>query len=878
MRARDFYGLRFWREHPGTNAQMLSPLFKGIKFLQKDGFYYSVREGFTLTIKPPADSYNAIYEWLGLSARDYPDQTARSTPTLGQHDAVPSSQRDLPHDLAEPQRTDAAHAGEVYGQASVSGQLHFRQTGLQRIFTGKLAPTDPEVFGRKRELRLLDEAWEDPRRNVVSITDIGGAGKSALINRWLNERSDGYGGATNVLAWSFTKQGGLGKGGTAEDDFFQYAWQEFFKETSPLSASPQVQAARLAERFQQERSLLILDGVESLLDRYGHFYNPAYAVLLQQLAVDMKGGLCIVLSRPPFDALRNRGNESVLRIDSLELPPAGGIELLRNLGVRGHVAKLEQAVLDYKGHALALTLLGTLLVSQFDGQIHHRAKIRLTEEELLHGDHVRAMIRSHDKALTEPGRALFRLLSLYDRPAPWSSVVALVSASPSLGITDRELGTLVFKLLPTRLLVDNRSAHRTLELHPLVRDYFSEDFSEKDPAAFRMGHGLLFDYFCATTADHPKTVSALQPLYQAIWHGCKAGRHEEALRDVFLARVRRNSEHYSLEKLGAVGCDVSALACFFEQAWTKPAHELSSHHKYIVLSEAGIVLKTTGRTADAVAATTTALALCEAAQDWGNAGSELSDLSSIKRQSNLAEALRLIELSIEYRRRGNDTLRSLATASGRALTIHLMGRTSEAGIEFERIRDNLVQLGLPEGLTDPAAKIEIPVGCSIIVYRICQHWLDMGQAQRAFDLATQWLPQAVARRKRLSIALQHLTLARASQGLGNIQDAGQYFDQAIEHLFESGREDQLLKGLLYRAEYFLFCGDSKKAYEDIKMVGQFQEFEDYGLIQCDTLLLLARLADREGNHMLARRYRTDAADLAERTGYLLRENERSRAI
>ena len=72
------------------------------------------------------------------------------------------------------------------------------------------------------------------------------------------------------------------------------------------------------------------------------------------------------------------------------------------------------------------------------------------------------------------------------------------------------------------------------------------------------------------TPDKPQpTLEDLQPLYQAVAHGCQAGLQQEAC-DKGLPRphpARRKTT--ATKKLGAFGSDLGAVACFFEQPWSR---------------------------------------------------------------------------------------------------------------------------------------------------------------------------------------------------------------------------------------------------------------------------------------------------------------------
>ena len=54
-----------------------------------------------------------------------------------------------------------------------------------RVSLSKLPTTHPDLFGREKELALLDAAWADPDTHMVILVAWGGVGKTALVNKWL---------------------------------------------------------------------------------------------------------------------------------------------------------------------------------------------------------------------------------------------------------------------------------------------------------------------------------------------------------------------------------------------------------------------------------------------------------------------------------------------------------------------------------------------------------------------------------------------------------------------------------------------------------------------------------------------------------------------
>jgi hypothetical protein len=81
-------------------------------------------------------------------------------------------------------------------------------TGNARISTAKLPSTNPILIGRDEEILRLDAAWNNPNVRVLSIVGTGGAGKSSLVNAWINKLAmRRWSDAQMVYGWSFYRQG-----------------------------------------------------------------------------------------------------------------------------------------------------------------------------------------------------------------------------------------------------------------------------------------------------------------------------------------------------------------------------------------------------------------------------------------------------------------------------------------------------------------------------------------------------------------------------------------------------------------------------------------------------------------------------------------------
>jgi hypothetical protein len=168
------------------------------------------------------------------------------------------------------------------------------------ISISRLPVTGPDLFGREEELNLLDDAWEDPKTNIIAFVAWGGVGKTALVNHWLKKRMarDNYRGADRVYGWSFYSQGTSERAASA--DLFIDQALRWFGDTDPTAGSPWDKGERLAHLIRQMRTLLILDGLEPLQHppgpQEGRLKDAALQALLVELAAEQPG-LCVISTR-----------------------------------------------------------------------------------------------------------------------------------------------------------------------------------------------------------------------------------------------------------------------------------------------------------------------------------------------------------------------------------------------------------------------------------------------------------------------------------------------------------------------------------------------------------------------------------------------------
>jgi tetratricopeptide (TPR) repeat protein len=529
-----------------------------------------------------------------------------------------------------------------------------------RLFWGKNIAPD-SLFGRENVIQALDAAWLGPKRKqVVTIVAWGGVGKTSVVAHWAARKlaQPEHGAIDAYFDWSFYSQGTLNQADGARvskavsaDLFFKTALDFFGDPGLAASNAPSTRKAeRLAELVGESRSLLVLDGLEPLQDiTTGELLDDGLRILLRGLAANNEG-LCLITTRKHLPELIIWQLTTAPQWELNNLTKEAGAALQKHLGVKGTDTELESLTKDVKGHALTLSLLGKYLAEAHAGDVRKRDQVLLSEADYAEASgHAFRVLEAYERWFMTDGRneelQLLRLLGLFDRPATPDCLAVLREAPAIPSLTDllTPLSDAQWNLTVSRLarlgLVEEQPwepprivgytyeegvgaleqgrhpgepryidlkryksiAGQAVDTHPLIRSFFAEQLRGREAAS--QAHGRLFEHLQSSVPYWPEGLDGLQPLYQAIAHGCKAGRYKEAC-IIYSHRVNRGespwSNSYSTKNLGAAAADLAAASCLFEDdAWSSPAQQLSEGWQAWLLNQAGTHLRSLGRLIEA---------------------------------------------------------------------------------------------------------------------------------------------------------------------------------------------------------------------------------------------------------------------------------------
>jgi hypothetical protein len=437
--------------------------------------------------------------------------------------------------------------------------------------------------------------------------------------------------------------------------------------------------------------------------------------------------------------------------------------------------------------------------------------------------------------------AVLRLLGLFDRPATQAQLAVLRQAPPIVGLTealqdlDEEEWNLALADLAELGLLPADTANEAIEAHPLIREYFARRLREQTPDAWREAHRRLYQYLCTSVEYRPDTLERLQPLYQAVYHGCQAGLVAEALNEVYRDRIRHGDEFYNIHKLGGVSANLGAIACFFLHPWRRILPNLSESDQAWLLNEAAYSLHALGRLTEALETMRSSLEGYEKQTYWEYAANVASNLSELELDlGEIIAALEYAEKSIAYADcRWVDMAQRIRKRVTWANALYQAGNIEAAKEQFQKAEylqaENYPQrhlLNCTQGFyycelllaeAEKKAWVYWVIGAS----STSQHPIMLDACLFVIQRATQTLALAERHLSLLAIGLDHLSLGRAALyrtmlttprptdnaahtaaiqlAFAADSSARQQLDAALDFLRRSGDQTYIPRALLTRA-------------------------------------------------------------------------------
>lgn len=292
------------------------------------------------------------------------------------------------------------------------------------------APDVPVLYGREKELKILEQWIVNDRCQLVSIVGIAGIGKTQLVKGGIGKTD---------LSLTLAQQ--------IQAEFDYIIWRRLLNAPPPetilaafidflsdrqetqLSETVEDQITKLLHYLRQYRCLLILDNVESILcggDRAGQYRDgfEGYGDLFRRVGETAHQSCLLLTSREkPQDVLMMAGIQPVR---SLEL---AGLDLQAGRKVFANISRAEggsfygtdeawQAIIHfYSGNPLALEVVARYILEWFGGNISEFVQQHLTAV-----DEIRNLLDWHFDRLSNAEQEIMYWLAINREPVAVSDL------------------------------------------------------------------------------------------------------------------------------------------------------------------------------------------------------------------------------------------------------------------------------------------------------------------------------------------------------------------------------------------------------------------------------------------------------------------------
>ena len=724
--------------------------------------------------------------------------------------------------------------------------------------------------------------WRSGHGGVCALVGIGGAGKTAIADRFVRSLPGVLPSPGVAVDETLTPPRGLFVFSFYDapnaDAFFVElaAWLDDLPEGAKVSYEQTVR------RLEQETGvLLVLDGLEKIQDtgeRSGYFgridVGRLRDLVLRVAEGWLPGTRLLITSRfQLFDALAER-SPRFWQIPIEELTPEASVSLLRQRGVRGPDHRLEALARDQGFHALSVDLLGGYIARFLNGDPTGLTPDATVASPAVGVDPRVAAIREQERrfgrlaeryaeALGDSDPAALALLQracLFRLGADAATLASIFTGEDKESVAGPELARLDEAGLEAKLalLEEMKLLEREDErysVHPAVRDGFLKTLDEETS---RQGHEAAREGLEVSLGDapgvNPSEPATLDLLEEIVHHTLAAGHVDEAW-GVYWRRIG----HYKNlgQRLGAYERGERICRAF---AGGRPPEEaplpegLSESSQAIFLSEWGFFLLELGRLAAAIRCHQRNIELRMLERSWKNASKGNQALAHVLLAAgDLAAALEAIEEAWRLADQANDPWERCDSFAVRAHSRALRGDTSGALVDF---RDALRWQNEAEGTLDRPLWSIRGVSQTLLLARMGRN----EEATRLTEANKKILRKEIG--TSFNIPKCHLVLADLARERHDLDAAHPRLDAAHEWAIARDAKEPLCWAALVRARLErdiargssatdradgTTCAPYHDAYRAVEEGLRIARDCGFGIYHIDLLLLRSRLALEEGD-------------------------------
>ena len=434
---------------------------------------------------------------------------------------------------------------------------------------------DIDTFtGRDEERKMLTDWLNNDKERLLIIRALGGFGKSALTWEWLNNDVDNEKWKT-VIWWSFYETG------RGFDSFLSESLKNLGIPTE--GKQPRQQINELLAAMQKTNILLVLDGFERLLRQYANDgMNAIYASGTEKETddIDPSQRACVSLDVDNF--LRGLSSEKIkskilmttrltplvlegknrkllkgFREEKLiEFKPEDAVKYFRNEDINATRVEIIEVSTRYGFHPLSLNLLVGLINEDHNnsGDIIVANQLEIFDDIKANKHHV--LERAYDSLLPER-KELLSKISCFRGSIEYNTIKKLFDY-PDL---EKSL-----KDLRKRGLLKYTDKTRRYDMHPIVRHYAYDRFTDSERKKTHMNLAFHFIDAMPVTNKNVKTLEDLTPVIELYHHMVGAGNLDEAM-DLLYKRLTPNPLYF---QFGAYQLCIELLRALFLDGEDKP--------------------------------------------------------------------------------------------------------------------------------------------------------------------------------------------------------------------------------------------------------------------------------------------------------------------